>query len=141
MEGPHRFEHPLLETWALMRVIDELRPLLVLDLHNSDFGGAWFVINRRAGGLADALRSGVARVGLPLADAPSDAIGWESQGPGVFIMPSIDSAIAAPAEGRPLPHGASVDHYLHPEGLAIGRSDEPQSAQAYLRVEALHPPS
>lgn len=63
---------PLPETWAVMHVIDQARPELVVDLHNGDFGGqAWFILNRKQEGLASRLRSAAAVGGLALTEAVS----------------------------------------------------------------------
>ena len=39
------FDHPLPETCALMRCIDELQPCFLFSLHNAEFGGVFFYIN------------------------------------------------------------------------------------------------
>lgn len=42
-----KFNSPLPETQALMRVIDEVRPTLLYSLHNSGFGGVYYYVSER----------------------------------------------------------------------------------------------
>ena len=102
------FDRPLPETWAVMHLIDRLHPDLVLDLHNGEIDSrAWFILNRRWEGLAEGLRSVAARGGLSMADTTSEYVGWESDGPGVFIEPET-----APYGQLSTPYGASLNQYL-----------------------------
>jgi hypothetical protein len=69
--------------------------------------------------LADALRAAVASAGVPLNTSPSDAVGWDQVGPGVYIVPEIEKLIGSVQDpSRPLPLGARLDHYL-PDAYVI----------------------
>ena len=106
------FERPRPETWALMRLRDELDPQVVLPLHNNDIGGAFFVVNRRLpDGLADVLRSRVALTTASLNTANAEVYAWDTDGDGVFVVPGVESVIGH-AAARPVARGARVHHYF-----------------------------
>jgi hypothetical protein len=44
--GDYSFDRPLTETRAMMRLLDEHRPVLVVTLHNAELGGAYFILSR-----------------------------------------------------------------------------------------------
>jgi len=105
-------DRTLPETEALMRVIDELRPQFLYSLHNSDLGGAFFVISHDLPGLAGSLAKLATDHEVPLDLGPTDAIGWPSAAPGVYIGPPVDATAAEPASGTATrTHGASSGHY------------------------------
>ncbi|MFF4580794.1 M14 family zinc carboxypeptidase [Streptomyces sp. NPDC001389] len=76
------------ETLALTGLIDELRPVLQVSLHGTDLGGSWVQLTRDLPGLAEPFRKSAAELRIPVETGASDAAGWASPGPGVFVMPS-----------------------------------------------------
>ncbi|MGH3390492.1 MAG: M14 family zinc carboxypeptidase [Actinomadura sp.] len=102
---------PLPETRALMRVIDRVRPYMQFSLHNSDFGGAYFILNRAHPDLAEPLKATAEQHGIPLETDPTDADGWPRLGSGVSVMAPATSAIPAAENGAARRHGASSGHY------------------------------
>jgi Zinc carboxypeptidase len=114
------------ETLALMRVIDALRPRLQVPLHNADFGGAFFTVNRSVPGIAEPLLAAVARHGLPLETHPTDANGWERAGEGVYVMPPTDSALPPVVEGDEPPHrGTYLADYAAHHGTLTFNAEVP----------------
>jgi hypothetical protein len=114
-DGPAAFERPLPETWAVMHVLDRVRPDLVIDLHNGELdAGAWFVVNRRQEGLAGLLRRAVTERGLKVVDATSEYVGWETDGAGVFLEPDI-----SPYGETSTQYGATLSQYLTPAVLVV----------------------
>lgn len=101
------------ETQALMKVIDAAEPDAVLNLHSSESGGSFYMVTRGEADLVGILAQAAARNGLPLEAIPSDCIGLESPGAGVFVMteptPPPASGPVDPEEWRPA--GASSAHY------------------------------
>lgn len=67
-----RFDRPMPETQALMRLIDEVKPHFVYSLHNAGFGGVYFYLSRAVEGSAGQelygeLHAIVQQSGVPLA--------------------------------------------------------------------------
>jgi hypothetical protein len=60
------FDQVLPETAAFMRLIDELEPVLLVSLHNSELGGVYFYISHEIPGLPQALQAVAGHLGLPL---------------------------------------------------------------------------
>ncbi|WP_432512555.1 M14 family zinc carboxypeptidase [Kineococcus sp. SYSU DK001] len=60
------FDAPTPETLALMRLIDDLRPRLLVALHNGEMGGVYYYVSRALPGLVEALHAVPAALGLPL---------------------------------------------------------------------------
>lgn len=75
------------ETLALTALIDELRPLLQVSLHCTDLGGSWVQLTRDIPGLAEPFAKSAAELRIPVETGASDAAGWPSPGPGIFVMP------------------------------------------------------
>lgn len=154
--GDAFFDRPLPETQALMRVIDELRPRFQYSLHNADFGAAYFVLNRDVPGLAAELGKVTHACGLPLEQAPSEAVGWHVAGPAVFVMPPAHEMFtnnghgsnAYKANGHPANghkpglrfHGASSLHYAERHGTLTLITEAPMWREAYPGTGS-HPPS
>ncbi|MFX1493072.1 MAG: M14 family zinc carboxypeptidase [Promethearchaeota archaeon] len=61
-----KFETPLLETQALMQLINEIKPKFMYSLHNSGFGGVYFYVSRGVGNLFVDLVNFVKREHVPL---------------------------------------------------------------------------
>ncbi|GII95456.1 M14 family zinc carboxypeptidase [Sinosporangium siamense] len=114
-EGGLSFNNPLPETQAVMKVIDEAAPDLVVSLHNGEFGGVFYYVTDDAPEFADDLRAVAARAGVPLYLGAPDAPGSRPVGDAVFVMPSAaeiaDSLRAAGADpGLMLSGGSSMDY-------------------------------
>jgi hypothetical protein len=62
----HYFDAVIPETAAFMRLIDTLRPELLVSLHNSELGGAYFYLSHGVPGLPELLHRVAESVGLPL---------------------------------------------------------------------------
>ncbi|MFG2668715.1 M14 family zinc carboxypeptidase [Streptomyces sp. NPDC048387] len=75
------------ETAALTGLIDELRPVLQVSLHGTDLGGSWVQLTRDLPGLAEPFGKSAAELRIPVETGASDAAGWASPGPGIFVMP------------------------------------------------------
>lgn len=87
VSGDYRFERPLPETAALMRLMDEVRPSLVCSLHNGEYQGAFFYLNRHDAVLAGRL-SGLPDVeDLPLHHGEPELPGAEPIAPAVYLTP------------------------------------------------------
>ncbi|MFD3539413.1 M14 family zinc carboxypeptidase [Streptomyces sp. NPDC058662] len=75
------------ETLALTALIDELRPVLQVSLHATDLGGSWVQLTRDIPGLAEPFATSAAELRIPVEYGASDAAGWPSPGPGIFVIP------------------------------------------------------
>ncbi|WP_314254821.1 M14 family zinc carboxypeptidase [Streptomyces kutzneri] len=82
------------ETLALMALIDELRPVLQVSLHATDLGGSWVQLTRDVPGLAEPFAESAAELRIPVENGASDAAGWPSPGPGIFVIPQPGSEAA-----------------------------------------------
>lgn len=82
------------ETLALTALIDELRPVLQVSLHATDLGGSWVQLTRDIPGLAEPFARSAAALRIPVETGASDAAGWPSPGPGIFVMPAPDTDAA-----------------------------------------------
>lgn len=60
------FDRVLPETRALMGLIDEVRPVFMCSLHNSESGGAYYYVSRGTQDLFDTLKAIPGHVGVPL---------------------------------------------------------------------------
>ncbi|MEU9717748.1 M14 family zinc carboxypeptidase [Streptomyces sp. NPDC047976] len=75
------------ETRTLTALLDELRPALQVSLHGTDLGGSWVQLTRDVPGLAEPFGKSAAELRIPVETGASDAAGWGSPGPGIFVMP------------------------------------------------------
>ncbi|THA85424.1 3-hydroxyacyl-CoA dehydrogenase [Streptomyces sp. A0592] len=82
------------ETLALTALIDELRPVLQVSLHATDLGGTWVQLTRDIPGLAEPFGKSAADLRIPVENGASDAAGWPSPGPGIFVIPQPGSEAA-----------------------------------------------
>ncbi|MFD6114180.1 M14 family zinc carboxypeptidase [Streptomyces yangpuensis] len=82
------------ETLALLALIDELRPVLQVSLHATDLGGSWVQLTRDIPGLAEPFAKSAADLRIPVENGASDAAGWPSPGPGIFVIPEPGSEAA-----------------------------------------------
>lgn len=62
----YSFDDPMPETQALMRIIDETKPLFMYSLHNTTFGGTYWYVSREIEELWDGLYMANHRQELPL---------------------------------------------------------------------------
>ncbi|WP_223167945.1 M14 family zinc carboxypeptidase [Nonomuraea sp. SYSU D8015] len=83
----YSFDRPLPETQALMRLMDEVRPSLVCSLHNGEYQGAFFYLNRPDATLAERLAELPGREGLPLHHGEPELPGAEAIVPAVYLTP------------------------------------------------------
>jgi hypothetical protein len=75
------------ETYALLAVIDELRPVLQCSLHGTDVGGSWVQLTADVPGLAEPFGKAAAELDIPVQTGTYDALFWRESGPGVFVLP------------------------------------------------------
>jgi len=60
------FDQTIPETFGLMRLIDAVRPRLLVSLHNGEMGGVYYYLSRTLPGLVEVLHAVPAELGLPL---------------------------------------------------------------------------
>ncbi|MEV6136784.1 M14 family zinc carboxypeptidase [Nocardia sp. NPDC051990] len=104
------------ETRALMHVIDTVRPELMCSLHNAEFGGVYYYLSNERPRIADALAELSARTGIPLHVGDAELPGTRPIRPGVFVIPSLESAHQAMTEEADGSMGASSVHYAGRHG-------------------------
>lgn len=78
------FDQVLPETQALMRVIDELRPEMMLSLHNAEMGGVYYYLSDEVPGLVRALHAVPEALGLPLDTGEPESPALRRIAPAVF---------------------------------------------------------
>ncbi|MEU8978626.1 M14 family zinc carboxypeptidase [Streptomyces sp. NPDC048309] len=78
---------PMPESGALLRLIDELRPVAHFSLHGVEVGGSFLQLTRTVPGAATGYREIVAGLGIPLEHRPFDGMGWLLDSPGVLVLP------------------------------------------------------
>jgi hypothetical protein len=83
------------ESEALVRLIDELRPVVQFSLHGVEVGGSFLQLTRAVPGAAAAYRRIAADLGIPLEHRPFDGMGWLAESPGVLVLPD-----SSPTEER-----------------------------------------
>ncbi|MFI7637316.1 M14 family zinc carboxypeptidase [Nonomuraea sp. NPDC049400] len=103
--GGHSFDRPLPETAALMALMDEVRPSLVCSLHNGEYQGAFFYLNRPDATLAERLAALPGLEGLPLHHGEPEVPGSVQIGPAVYLTPPGAQVGAAFGAG-----GSSADY-------------------------------
>jgi hypothetical protein len=88
LAGDYHFDRTLPETQALMALMDEVRPSLVHSLHNGEYQGAFFYLNREDPELAGRL-AGLARgQGIPLHHGEPELPGATVIAPAVYLTPA-----------------------------------------------------
>ncbi|MGW9210227.1 M14 family zinc carboxypeptidase [Embleya sp. NPDC055664] len=91
------YDRPLPETQAVMRILEDLRPVFQYSLHNCDFGGVFYVLDHDVPGLAEDLLAFTGQCAVPLAMDSAAVAGLDSPGKGVYLYPpaeQIDGGIA-----------------------------------------------
>jgi hypothetical protein len=82
------FDQVMPEAFALMRVIDELKPTIAASLHNTELGGVYYYVTREVGGFVDELHAIAASFGLPLDLGEPETPVVKPLGPAVYEMVS-----------------------------------------------------
>ncbi|MFF4038896.1 M14 family zinc carboxypeptidase [Streptomyces sp. NPDC001816] len=85
--APGTGRQPLPESAALVRMLDELRPVAQFTLHGIEFGGAFMMQSRRVSGAARTFREAAGLLRIPLDDHPCDGPDWHCDPPGVLRLP------------------------------------------------------
>ncbi len=76
------------ETYALLAIVDELKPVLQCSLHGTDVGGSWVQLTADLPGLAEPFGKAAAELDIPVQTGTYDALFWNGSGPGVFVLPT-----------------------------------------------------
>jgi hypothetical protein len=105
------------ETQALMRVIDDVRPELMVSLHNAELGGVYYYVSEEVPGAVDALHAVPRTLGLPLDVGEPESPSIRSIAPAVFHMSSTREEY----------------DYLESLGLAAAAMVGGESSSAYAR--------
>jgi hypothetical protein len=84
----YSYDAPMPETEALMRLMDEVKPAFVYSLHNGEYQGAYFYVNRDAPELADRLSALPGLEGIPLHHGDPEMPGLTTIAPAVFQTPT-----------------------------------------------------
>ncbi|WP_327428769.1 M14 family zinc carboxypeptidase [Streptomyces sp. NBC_01236] len=92
LPAPGEERAPLPESAALVRLLDELRPVAQFTLHGIEVGGAFVMLTRKVPGVARAFRETAARLRIPLDRHPSDGPDWHLDPPGVLVLPADHGA-------------------------------------------------
>lgn len=114
------FDSPIPETQMLMRVIDELKPALMISLHNAGFGGVYYYLSHGDEPYFSTLHELPSWEGLPLRMGEPEAPYIKEIAPAIF--PMLDSRAAydyiEANGGDPVarPHGTSSAHYAEKYG-------------------------
>ncbi|MCB5165599.1 3-hydroxyacyl-CoA dehydrogenase [Streptomyces bambusae] len=125
------------ETRALLELIDEVRPALQVSLHGTDLGGSWVQLTRDIPGLAEPFGKSAAELRIPLETSASDAAGWPSPGPGVFVMPEPGADGAGPF--HPEDTRLSTWYHAHRYGGTTAVVEVPMWASDLVDDPAPHP--
>ncbi|WP_424211235.1 M14 family zinc carboxypeptidase [Streptomyces sp. BI20] len=125
------------ETLALMGLIDRHRPRLQVSLHGTDLGGSWVQLTRELPGLTGPFAESAARWGLPVETGASDAAGWLSPGPGVFVLPS--AGLASADTFHPEDIRLSTWHHAHRHGGTTAIVEVPMWAGGPVDDPRPHP--
>lgn len=79
------FHHPLPETEALMRIIDETKPEFMYSLHNAGFGGAYWYISKDIPEIYDDLRKSAMKQEVALNLGEPEAPFIKEFSPAIFL--------------------------------------------------------
>ncbi|CAG6392382.1 3-hydroxyacyl-CoA dehydrogenase [Streptomyces cocklensis] len=130
-------EDQLPESQALIRLIDELRPVLQCSLHGNDIGGSWVQLTRDLPGLSESLGKLSAERDVPVQTGTYDALYWRSSGPGVFLLPEPGER----AQFDSLPEDVSRSTWIRPQayGGMTALFEVPMWASAGVSDTSRHP--
>lgn len=81
------FDRSMPETQALMRLIDETRPALLVGLHNAELGGVYYYLGRDIAGAVADLHAIPEALGLPLDAGEPESADLTALAPAVFLAP------------------------------------------------------
>ncbi|GAA4717316.1 M14 family zinc carboxypeptidase [Isoptericola chiayiensis] len=82
--GTAYFDRSIPEAVAVARLVDRLRPAMVVGLHNGELGGVYYYLDRDVDGVVPALQELPARLGLPLDRGEPETPESVPHAPGVF---------------------------------------------------------
>lgn len=100
------FDRVMPETQALMRLIDQTTPELMVGLHNAELGGVYYYVTRDLDGIVDALHAIPAALDLPLDAGEPESPDLEPLAQAVYRSP------------------LSSEHYDYLESLGLDPSTE-----------------
>ncbi|MBN9171766.1 MAG: peptidase M14 [Microbacterium sp.] len=86
------FDRVLPETLGLMLLIDDVKPDLLVSLHNGEMGGVYYYLSRPGAALQDVLTRLPASLGLPLAVGEPESPYLTEYGPAIYGMGRISQA-------------------------------------------------
>jgi hypothetical protein len=86
------FDRVMPETLGLMLLIDEVKPDLLVSLHNGEMGGVYYYLSRPGADLQDLLTRLPGSLGLPLAIGEPESPYLTEYGPAIFGMGDISQA-------------------------------------------------
>ncbi|WP_371779627.1 M14 family zinc carboxypeptidase [Streptosporangium subroseum] len=139
--GDYHFDRTLPETAALMRLMDEVRPSLVYSLHNGEYQGAFFYINRDDTVFAERLAGLPEMEGIPLHHGEPELPGAKPIAPAVYLTPDGTHVGAAFGAG-----GSSADYAARFGALHLVAevpywaddrvSDQSQTGRPYQEIAA-----
>jgi hypothetical protein len=123
------FDAVLPETAALVRLIDQLRPELMVSLHNSELGGAYYYLSRPVPPLYPALQEIPVTLGVPLdrgePEGPEIVKYDDAIFEGLGIKPIYDHAVAAGRDPAELSGGDGSGGYAERYGTLTLFSEVP----------------
>ncbi|NJP47037.1 M14 family zinc carboxypeptidase [Actinacidiphila epipremni] len=102
------------ETYALLALVDELRPFVRCSLHGTDVGGAWVRLTGDVPGLAEPFGKYAAELDIPVQAGTYDALFWECAGPGVYVVPE-PFAGGPERDPQKQPQPRQLDARRHPQ--------------------------
>ena len=114
------FDTPIPETQMLMRVIDELKPELMVSLHNAGFGGVYYYVSRGDDDYFSTLHQLPEWESLPLSRGEPEAPYLTELAPAIYPMidtrASYDYSEANGGDPAARPHGTSSAQYAEKYG-------------------------
>lgn len=117
-----RFDRPLPETQALMRVIDEVRPEFLFSLHNAGFGGVYYYVTQECPPLYKLYHEIPAWYNLPLHLGEPEMSSATKYAPAIFRMLTLEETYdhleknGIPDPAAAIQSGASSDGYAQRYG-------------------------
>lgn len=100
------FDRPMPETQALMQLMVETSPALLVGLHNAELGGVYYYVSRELDGAVPALHAIPAALGLPLDAGEPESADLTALAQAVFLSP------------------LATDHYDYLEALGVDPTRE-----------------
>ncbi|PSL39290.1 zinc carboxypeptidase [Labedella gwakjiensis] len=100
------FDRPMPETQALMQLMVETHPALLVGLHNAELGGVYYYVSRELSGGVDALHAIPAALDLPLDAGEPESADLTALAQAVYLSP------------------LATDHYDYLEALGVDPTRE-----------------